>query len=209
MPRITAPQVQELMVRRSRVATSYAVTSPHRKQIDLDAIYQTIEYGGDEGATRAGGLSVLTNWARGTYGLGPDTDMFIICPRRTDGTVVLEGNDARLMDFLAELGQSQGVMVLKATLEYARKGVPINLEAFTPPWVIIHPLCERTFQVFDKDTMYKESCTLRDIRDHNGQHICTVSTTSKGIILPADAFTSRPPDHVFFNQEPKVSMFVC
>jgi len=134
--------------------------------------------------------------------------MFIICPRRTDGTATLEGNDARLMDFLAEPGQSQGVMVLKATLEYARKGLPINLEAFTPPWVVIHPLGETAVQVFDKDTMYKQSCTLKDICDHNGQHICTISTTNKGVILPADAFASRPPDHTFFNRKFIVSVLV-
>jgi len=135
--------------------------------------------------------------------------MFIICPRRTDGTVVLEGNDTRLVDFLVELGRSQGVMVLKATLEYARKGLPINLEAFAPPWVVIQPLGERAIQVFDKDTMYKQSCTLKDIHDHGGQHICTVSTTNKGVVLPADAFTSRPPDHIFFNQKYIVSVLVC
>jgi len=194
-------------VRRNRFA-SYTATSPHRKQIDLDGVYQSIEYGGDEDATRAEALSVLTKWARGTYGFGPDTDMFVICPRRTDGTVVLEGNDTRLVDFLVELGQSQGVMVLKATLDYARMGLPINLEAFTPPWVVIQPLGERAIQVFDKDTMYKQRCTLRDIHDHGGQPICTVSTTNKEVVLPADAFTSRPPDHVFFSQRFIVSVLV-
>ena len=122
---------------------------------------------------------------------------------------MLEGNDTRLVDFLAELGKSQGVMVLKATLEYARKGLPINLEAFTPQWVVIQPLGERAVQIFDKDTMYKQSCILRNICDRDGQHICTASTTSKGVVLPADAFTSRPPDHVFFNRKPIVSVLVC
>ena len=207
MPAALSPQAQELMVCRNRI--TYVISLPHHEQIDLDAIYQTIEYGGDEGAARAKAISVLADWTRGTYGLGPDTDMFIICPRRTDGTVVLEGNDTHLVDFLTEPGRSQGVMVLMATLDYARKGLPINLEAFTPPWVVIQPLGERAIQVFDKDTMYRQSCTLMNIRDRNGQHICTVSSTNKGIVLPADAFTSRPPDHVFFNQKFIVSVFVC
>jgi hypothetical protein len=99
-------------------------------------------------------------------------------------------------------------MVFKATLDYARKGMPINLEAFTPPWVGIQPASERAVQVFDKDTMYKESCTLRDIYDHDGQRICTVSTTNKRVVLPANAVISRPPDHVFFGQKFTVSVLV-
>lgn len=99
-------------------------------------------------------------------------------------------------------------MVLKATLDYARKGLPINLEPFNPPWVTIQPLGETAVHVFDKDTTYKQHCTLRDICDHDGQCICAVSTTDKGVVLPADAFTSRPPDHVFFNQKFTVSIVV-
>jgi len=109
------------------------------------------------------------------------------------------------MDFLAELGQSQGVMVCKATLEYARKGMAINLEAFAPPWVTLQPLGERAVHIFDKDTMYKECCALTDIYDHSGQHICTVSPTNRGVVLPRNAFTSRPPNHVFFNKKFAVS----
>ena len=112
------------------------------------------------------------------------------------------------MDFLAQLGQSQGVMVFKATLDYARKGMPINMEAFTPPWVTIQPLGERAVQVFDKDTMCRQCCTLRDIYDHDGQHICTVSTANRGVVLPVNALTSRPPDHVFSNQKSTVSVLL-
>ena len=173
---------------------------------NLDAIYQAIEYGGDEDAIRTKTLSVLADWAQGIYGSGSDTDVFVICPRRTDGSVILEGNDTRLMDFLAELGQSQGVMVFKARLDYARKGMPINIEAFTPPWVTIQPLGERTVQVLDKDTMYRQCCRLKDIYDHDGRRVCTVSAANREVVLPSNAFTSRPPDHVFFNQKFDVSM---
>lgn len=151
-------------------------------------------------------LSVFGDWTRGTYGSQSDTDMFIICPRATDGTAVLEGNDTRLANFLAELGKSQGVMVFTATLDYARKGVPINLEAFTPPWVAVQPLGGRAVYLFDKDTMYKQSCALRDIYDRDGLRICTVSTTNRGTVLPHDAFASRPPAHVFFSQKLSVSI---
>lgn len=153
-------------------------------------------------------LSVFADWTRGGYGLEPDTDMIVICPRRTDETAVLEGNDVRLMDFLAGPGQLQGVTVLRATLYYARKGMPLNLEPYVPPWVTIPPLGEAAVQVFDKDTMYKEHCTLKEIRDHHGQHICTVSAANKGIVIPANAITSRPPDHSFFNQKFTVSILM-
>ena len=151
---------------------------------------------------------MFADWTRGTYGSEPDTDIVIICPRATDGTVMLEGNDTRLMNFLAEPGGSQGVMVFEATLDYARKGMPINLEAFTPPWVTIQPLGERTVYIFDKDTMYKQHCVLRNIYDCDGHHICTVSTAKKRAILPRNALTSQPPDHVFFNQKFIVSILV-
>lgn len=134
--------------------------------------------------------------------------MFIVCPRTTDGTVISEGSDIRLMDSLVELGQSQGVMVLKATLDYARKGMPINLEALVPPWVKVQPLGGRAAYVFDKDTMYKQHCSLRDIQGHDGQHICTSSTMDRWAILPRNAFASRPPDQIFFNQKFSVSRIV-
>lgn len=116
-----------------------------------------------------------------------------------------EGNIIRLMDFLAEVGQSQGVMVFKATLEYARKGIPINLEAFSPPQVIVQSPDERAIYLFDKDTMYKEHCLLRDVQDRGGHHICKLSTTDRAVVLPRDAFTLRPPDQSFFNQKFSVS----
>lgn len=116
-----------------------------------------------------------------------------------------EGNNTRLMGSLAELAKSQGVMVFKATLDYARKGIPINLEAFTPPWTIIQPQDERGVYVFDKDTTYRQHCSLRDVQDHDGQHICTLSTTDRGVVLPRNAFASRPPDQIFFNQKVGVS----
>ena len=110
-----------------------------------------------------------------------------------------------LMDFLAELGQSQGVMVFKAILNYSRKGIPINLEALGPPWMTTQPLDERATYVFDRDTIYDQHCSLRDIQDSDGQHVCTLSTTNGGAVLPRNAFTSRLPNQVFFNQKSSVS----
>jgi hypothetical protein len=117
-------------------------------------------------------------------------------------------NDIRLMDFLAELGRSQGVMVFKATLDYARKGIPINLEAFIPPWATVQPLDERAVYAFDKDTMYKQRCLLRDVQDHSGQRVCTLSTIDREAILPRNVFTSRSPNQIFFNQRLGVSRIV-
>lgn len=119
-----------------------------------------------------------------------------------------EDNNIRLMDFLAEVGQLQGVMIFKATLDYAREGIPINLEAFTPPWVTVQPLDERAVYLFDKDTMYKERYSLRDVQDRDGHHICKLSTTNRAVVLPRDAFKSRPPDQIFFNQKSSVSRIV-
>ena len=175
--------------------------------MDLDAIYHAIEYE-DEAETKSKALSVFAGWAQGTYGSEPDTDIFIVCPRTTDGTVVLESNHGRLMDSLAKLGEPQGVAVFKATLEYTRKGIPINLEAFTPQWVTIKPLGERSFYLFDKDTMYKEECTLKDIHDIHGQLVCSAFTANKSTVLPPNAFTSQPPNHTFFNHRPRVSIIL-
>lgn len=121
---------------------------------------------------------------------------------------MLEDNGSRLMDFFVELGQSQGVMVFKASLEYARKGLPIYLEAFAPSRVTVQPLDGGAVHVFDKDTMYKQHCLLKDVQDRDGQHICTVSTTNSEVVLPRNAFTSRPPDKTFFNQKFSVSRVV-
>lgn len=167
--------------------------------MNIEAIAHAIEHGENEDATRSKTISLFAGWVQGAYGSGPDTNMFIIVPRTTDGTVMLEGNYTRVLDFFANLGESQGVSVLEATLEYIRKGMPINLEAFTLPWVTIGPLGERTLYVFDKDTMYKQRCTLKNVCDPNGRRVCAVSTTNKGAIFPRNAFTSRPPNHTFFN----------
>ena len=153
-------------------------------------------------------LSVFADWSRGTYGSGSDTDIFIVCPRVAGGTAVLEGNGTRLMNILAKPGRSQDVMVFKAILDYTRKGIPIYLEAFTPPRVIIQPLGKRAIYVFDKDLMYEQHFSLRDVRDHDGQQICTVSTTNRGVILPSNALTSRPPDRISFDQKFSVSGIV-
>lgn len=134
--------------------------------------------------------------------------MFILCPRTTDGTVVLEGNYERHIDFLAKLGESQDILVFKATLEYVRKGMPIYLEAFTPQWVGMRPLGERAIYLFDKDTMYKQQLMLKDISDPHGRLICMVSDANKEAVFPSDAFTSRPPNHIFFNQRFRVSIVV-
>jgi hypothetical protein len=112
--------------------------------VDLNSIYHAIEYGGNEDEIKSKTLSVFADWSHGTYGSGPDTDIFILCPRTTEGTVVLEGNHKRLM------------MVFKAALKYSREGMPIHLEAFTPPWVTNRPLGERAAYLFDKNTMYKQ-----------------------------------------------------
>ena len=171
----------------------------------LDAISLAIEHRENEDVTRSETISLLSGWARGTYGSGSDTDMFIICPRTTDGTAILEGNYARVFDFFAKLGEPQGVLVFEATLEYTRKGMSINLEAFTPPWVTIQPLGEKTVYVFDKDTMYKQQCTLKNVCDPHGRRICAASTTNKELVFPRDAFTSRPPNHTFFKPRFRVS----
>jgi hypothetical protein len=97
-------------------------------------------------------------------------------------------------------------MVFKATLEYVRKGMPINLEPFAQSWVATRPFGDRAIYVFDKDTMYGQKCTLKDIHDLHGRPICTASTANKGAVFPRDAFTLQPPDHVFFNQRCLVSM---
>jgi len=178
------------------------------QQNNLDAVYRAIEYRRDEDAARAKTISIFSDWAQGTYGSESDTDIFIICPRATDGTTILEGNDTRLVNVLAELGQSRGIMVFKATLDYARQGIPIYLNAFTPPWVTIQPLDERAVYVFDKDTMYKQRCSLWDIQDRDGQLICSLSTTNRALVLPHNAFTSRPPGHIFFSQNFSVSSCV-
>lgn len=91
------------------------------------------------------------------------------------------------------------MLAFGATLEYIRKGMPIKMEAFSPPWVTIHPLGERAVYVFDKDTMSEQQCTLKDVKDYHGRRICTIYTTKKELVLPRDAFTSRPPNHTFFN----------
>ena len=96
-------------------------------------------------------------------------------------------------------------MVFKATLDYARKGIPINLEAFTPPWVTVQPLGKKAIYVFDKDTMYKQRCSLRNVQDHDGNHICSLSTINREVVLPRNAFASRPPEHTFFSQKYSVS----
>ena len=103
------------------------------------------------------------------------------------------------------------MMVFKATLDYARKGIPINLETFAPPWVAAQsaqPLDERAVYVFDKDTVYKQHCSLRDVQDHDGQHICTSSAVDREAILPRNAFTSRPPDQIFFDRKFSVGRIV-
>lgn len=173
--------------------------------MNLDDIYQTIEHGENEGATRSETLSVFARWAQGAYGSGPDTDMFIICPRTTDGTVMLEGNYARVLDSFAKRGEPQGVLVFEATLEYTRKGLPINMGAFTPPWVTAKPLSKRAVYVFDKDTMIKQQSILKNVRDLRGRRLCAVSATNEGAVLPRNAFTSRPPDHTLFSQRFRVS----
>jgi hypothetical protein len=174
----------------------------------LDAISHAIERGENEDATKSETLSVFAGWVQGTYGSGSDTDMFTICPRSTDGTVMLGGNYTRVLDFFAKLGESRGVLAFEATLEYTRKGVPINLEAFTPPWVAIQPLGNRAVYVFDKDTMYKQQSTLKNIYDPRGRRVCAVSTTNESAVLPRDAFTSRPPNDTLFNPRFRVSKIV-
>ena len=171
----------------------------------LDAISHAIEHGRNEDTIRSETLSVFAGWAQGAYGSGSDTDLFILCPRTTDGTVMLEGNYERISDFFAQLGESPGVLVLKATLIYVRKGVPIHLEAFSPPWVVTQPLGRRAVYLFDKDTIFEQRCTLRDVYDPYGHRICAVSTTNKSAVFPHDAFSSRPPDHTFFKPIAPVS----
>lgn len=59
--------------------------------------------------------------------------------------------------------------------------------------------------------MYGQRWTLRGIYNRDGQRVCTVSATNGGgggVILPVDTFTSRRPDHVFFNQRFVVSTLV-
>ena len=65
------------------------------------------------------------------------------------------------MHFFVELWESQGAALFKTTLDYAQKGIPINLECVT-----VQPLDERGVYVFDKNTVYKQQCSLRDIQDH-------------------------------------------
>ena len=173
--------------------------------MNLDAIYQTIEHGEDDDATRPETLSVFAGWAQGTYGSGPDTDLFIICPRTTDGTVILENNYTRVSDFFAKHGEPHGVLAFEATLEYTRKGLPINMEAFTPPWVSTKPTSKKAVYVFDKDTMFKQQSILKNVRDSRGRRMCAVSATNEYAILPPNAFTSRPPNHTLFNQRFRVS----
>ena len=202
---MTTPlHARELMVRyffQSSLLSSLTV----RWQANLDAISYAVERGENEDSTRSETLSVFANWAQGIYGSGSDTDIFIICPRTTDGTVMLEGSYERLLNFFGKLGESQGVLVFEATLEYIRMGMAFNLEAFTPPWVTIRPSNQRAVYVFDKDTMYQQQCMLRNVYNIYGHRVCAASTANKGAVLPRDAFTSRPPDHIFFNERVRVS----
>ena len=171
--------------------------------MNLDAVYHAIEDGEDKDSTKSKALSVFGSWARGTYGSRPDTDMYIICPRTTDGTNTLEGNCSRLMDFFTSLGEApQGIMVLKATLEYVRKGMPINLEPFTPPL----PSDKNTTYIFDKDTACEQQCILKNIYDSRGRLICAISALNMGAVLPRNAFASQLADHTRFNQRCLVSL---
>lgn len=114
----------------------------------------------------------------------------------------------RLVDFLAELAEPQGVLVFKASLDYIRRGLPINLRALPLPAVSTQPHDLRAIYAFDKDTTFEQLYSLRNVQDRAGQRVCGSSITNEEIVLPRNAFASRLPDHVSFNPKLSVSRAV-
>ena len=153
----------------------------------LEAISHAIEQGENEDAIKSKTLPVFTGWAQGAYGSGFDTDLFILCPRTTDGKVMLEDNYDRAWGFLLPLGASQGVLVLEATLKYSRKGL------------------ERPVKMLDKDTIFEQRYTLKDVRDTYDNIICAVSTTNKSAVFPHNFLDSRPLDDTHSEEVASVS----
>lgn len=171
------------------------------QQVNIDAICRAFELRHDDAAKEIA-LSVFADWCKGIYGSRSDTDMFAVCPTAED-------NVTRLVDFLAGLGESQGVIVFKASLDFVRRGLPVNLRVLPLPELSTQPYDQRAIYAFDNDTTFEQRYSLRDVQDRTGQRVCASSITNKQIVLPRNAFISRSPDHVSFNPTLSVSGNAC